>query len=171
MNLPFTGHFVNAVDAKGRVSVPSDFREQAATRCRRMAEPGETSIKENELRMEIHPSFNRIRVYDVIGIRQLAAKLEAGISGIDAAEQDEVLSAKGSSRFGGMTVTTFDNVGRLVLPPHLREFAEIGDYAVFWGSTYFFEIFSPQHATTHFANDIPNARLLAWDLKQKGIRL
>lgn len=122
----FLNTFTNKVDKKGRVSVPSTFRN---------------AVKNS--------SFQGVIAYAVPG--------EAAIEGSDIA-RFEALSEHIDDSFGpfseepddiAMTILAgaaelgFDPEGRVILPPHLRDHAGIGDAAVFAGMGKRFKIYAP----------------------------
>lgn len=168
VNHPFKGYALNAVDAKGRVSVPSEFREQIGTRCRAYA-PGDDSISDKELAIAIHEDFDRLVAYDAIGVRKLSSDLGESVADLPAAERRKALADMARGEIGGTTPASFDGAGRLVLPPMLREFAGIGDFALFWGNTAFFEIWDPAKARIAFAGDRRNLAILDYLLRERKI--
>jgi MraZ protein len=169
LDLPFEGYALNAVDAKGRVSVPSDFRDLIANRCRTFA-PGDASISETSLSMSLADEEDRPRlmVYDAVGVRRLASELRAGLVDLPAAERRKALAEVGGDEMA-RAKANFDSVGRLVLPEMLRDFAEIEGLALFWGNIEFFEIWNPLKALEAWADKPNRLRTVRYLLKQKGI--
>lgn len=168
VNHPFQGYALNAVDAKGRVSVPSNFRELIATRCRAYA-PGDASISETELSISLSEEEDRLFAYDAIGIRKLSTDLRESVSDLPAAERRKALAALGSDEIGITTAVSFDSAGRLVLPEMLRDFAGIDKLALFWGNIDFFEIWDPLKAREAWANSPGKLKTLNYLLKQRGV--
>ena len=150
--------------------MPADFRKLIGTRCATYA-PGDSSIKDNELGLVIHPDFDRIRGFDQIGLRQLSGVLREAVAEVSAADRAEALAMRGQSAIGATTAATFDPNGRLVLPPMLRKFAGIGDYALFWGNVDFFEIWDPAKARAAFAGDKVKSAILDYLIDEKGLKL
>ncbi len=167
LDLPFEGVALNAVDAKGRVSVPSDLRDLIATRCRAFAS-GDISISETSLSLGLADEGDRLMVYDAIGVRQLSRELRAGLADLPAAARRKALADVGGDEMNRSRVS-FDSVGRLVLPEMLRDFAEIGGFALFWGNIDFFEIWNPLKALDAWADKPNRLRTVRYLLKQKGI--
>lgn len=167
---PFLGHALNAVDAKGRVSVPADFRSLIETRCRIYA-LADDPVNEKELRIGLHEAEDRLQVLDAIAARQLTQDLRASVSDLPAAERRKALLEMQSDELGTLTPVSFDGAGRMVLPPMLRDFAAIEDLALFWGVGDQFEIWSPRAARAAFAGSKRKLMTLDYLLKDRGVTL
>ena len=165
---PFLGHALNAVDAKGRVSVPADFRSLIETRCRLYALPNDP-VNDKELRLGLHEAGDRLQALDAIAGRQLTQDLRESVSELPAAERRKVLREIQSDELGTLTPVTFDGAGRMVLPPMLRDFAGITDLALFWGVGDQFEIWSPPVARAAFAESKRKLMTLDYLLKERGV--
>ncbi|WP_174273502.1 division/cell wall cluster transcriptional repressor MraZ [Sphingomonas bacterium] len=170
INHPFRGYALNAVDAKGRVSVPAAFRDLIAVRCATYA-PGDVSVDDKQLGIVISEEMDRLVAYDAIGDRQQARDLRDSLADLPAAERRKALADLGRGEVGGTTPVSFDSAGRLVLPQTVRSLAGIGDLALFWGNIDFFEIWDPARAREAFASDRRNRAILDALLKEKGIAL
>lgn len=139
----FHGSALNAVDAKGRVSIPSSFRNVIDRRARRAALPGET-IDDKIVLIGEHEKYPCLQAFDSTYSRVLYTKLEQrvalmeGVDPLDAME-DEQLDA-----FGTANEVSYDGGGRMVLSPLLRSIAGIGDLAFFVGGATTFQIWNPQ---------------------------
>src|SRR3954468_9025387 len=81
----FVGHALNAVDAKGRVSVPAAFRSQIDRRAKN--DGGKDADK--ELMIAPHPKRDRLRAYDAFGLRDLTAELRESVADLPAAARRE----------------------------------------------------------------------------------
>jgi MraZ protein len=166
---PFLGHALNAVDAKGRVSVPADFRGLIETRCRVHALPGDP-VNDKELRIGLHENGDRLQALDAIASRQLTQDLRESVSELPAAERRRALRDMQSDELGTLSVVSFDAAGRMVLPPMLRDFAGIEDLALFWGVGDQFEIWSPRTAHAAFADSKRKLMTLEYLLKERGVQ-
>jgi MraZ protein len=166
---PFLGHALNAVDAKGRVSVPADFRSLIETRCRIYALPNDP-VNDKELRLALHEDGDRLMVLDAIASRQLTQDLRESVSELPAAERRKVLREMQSDELGTLTPVSFDSAGRMVLPPMLRDFAGIEDLALFWGVGDQFEIWSPKAARAAFDGSKRKLMTLDYLLKEREAR-
>ncbi|UAK24935.1 division/cell wall cluster transcriptional repressor MraZ [Sphingomonas nostoxanthinifaciens] len=165
---PFTGYALNAVDAKGRVSVPAPFRELIATRCLVYA-AGDASVKDNVLQIGTNEEMDRLLAYDAIAQRQISHDLRESVSDLPAAERRKMVAELGSGDLGATDRVTFDPAGRMVIPPMLREFAGIGEHALFWGTVDYFEIWDPIAAREAFADNLRKRKIVDYLLRERGI--
>ena len=167
---PFLGHALNAVDAKGRVSVPADFRSLIETRCRLYALANDP-VNDKELRIGLSESEDRLQALDAIASRQLTQDLRASVSELPAAERRKALRDIQSDELGTLTPVSFDTAGRMVLPPMMRKFAGIEEFALFWGVGDQFEIWNPKAARKAFAGSKRKLMTLDYLLKDRGVTL
>lgn len=145
----FVGHALNAVDAKGRVSVPAAFRAQIERRAR--DDGGKDADK--ELMIAPHAQRDRLRAYDAIGLRDLSTAMRDSISEVPAADRREALERERRKELTAFQPIAFDSAGRMVLSPLLRKLGKIDDLAFFVGMEDYFEIWSPENARVAFADD------------------
>jgi len=117
----FLGQFAHNVDTKGRLTVPVRFRASLA------AGAFVTQGFERNLMVYTTDSFERL------------AKRANMLSSTDP-------EARAVRRmiFGGATEVSLDSVGRILIPPFLREFAELKDEVTVVGVGEYFEIWSTQ---------------------------
>ncbi len=117
----FLGQFAHNVDAKGRLTVPVRFRASLA------AGAFVTQGFERNLMVYTTDSFERL------------AKRANVLSSTDP-------EARAVRRmiFGGATEVSLDSVGRILIPPFLREFAELKEEVTVVGVGEYFEIWSTQ---------------------------
>jgi MraZ protein len=160
----FIGHALNAVDAKGRVSVPASFRLQIE---RRAKEDG-AKEPEKELMIALHPKGDRLRAYDPIGLRDLSAELRDSVSDLPAAARREAHETARRRELTALTPVAFDSAGRMVLSPLLRKLGKIGDLAFFAGMEDHFEIWSPATARIGFADDPVMLEMLDFYLAERS---
>lgn len=144
----FYGHGLNAVDAKGRVSVPAVFRSQIERRAKEVG--GEP---EKELAIAPHPNADRLRAFDAVGLRDLSAALRESVADMPAAARREALAEARRTELPALTQVGFDSAGRMVLSPLLRKLGKIGDLAFFVGMDDHVEIWGPENARVAFANN------------------
>ena len=164
---PFIGYALNAVDAKGRVSVPAAFRDLIATRCKIYA-ADDATVKDKELQMGLHQDLDRLQAFDAIAQRQVSRDLREAVADLPGAERRRALANLGRGELGNTQPVSFDSAGRMVLPPMLREFAGIGDLALFWGTIDYFEIWDPMRARAAFADDKRNLMMIDYLLRERG---
>lgn len=149
---PFAGHALNAVDAKGRVSVPASFRGTVQQRLRANGAPVDEKGL-GSLMIMPHPKGDRLLAYDQVGINQLREELRASVSDLPRAEQREALEKLRRAELGNMVPVPYDGAGRMVLPPVLRELGGIGELAYFIGMDDHLEIWATDRAEAAFADE------------------
>lgn len=146
---PFAGHALNALDAKGRVSVPASFRGTVTQRLR--AHGAGADEKGGQLMITPHPKGDRLLAYDQVGITQLTEELRESVADLPAAERREALAELRREVIGNMVAVPYDGAGRMVLPPVLREVGGFADLAYFMGVDDHLEIWAPERAEEAFA--------------------
>ena len=124
MNL-FVSTFVNKIDKKGRVSLPSIFRS---------ALPKD---HKNEIILSKSLRNNVIDGLSVQRVHEIAKR----INNLDFfSEEHEDFS---TSIFSEMIPTNLDREGRFLLPEKFKKFADIKDEVTFIGQGYYFQIVNP----------------------------
>ena len=128
--LMFVGTTANGIDAKGRVSVPAEFRA--------------TVTAEGFAGIYVWPSFNGAFL-EGGGPRLLASFGEAVET---LPPYDKARTAIERVIFGGAKPLMFDSTGRVSMPKGFGDHAGLSSQAVFIGMGKRFEIWSPEaHAT------------------------
>ena len=130
----FRGNALNAVDAKGRVSVPAFIRQKIERRS-----------DERAIVLARHEVFPCLVGYDTDYARVIAEENERR----RLREEDSDPLAQYARAYLTMADTAelpYDGSGRVVLPTRLRRKAGIDDLALFVGVAGTFEIWSPQVA-------------------------
>ena len=124
MNL-FVSTFVNKIDKKGRVSLPSIFRSALPT------------DHKNEIILSKSLRNNVIDGLSVQRVHEIAKR----INNLDFfSEEHEDFS---TSIFSEMIPTNLDREGRFLLPEKFKKFADIKDEVTFIGQGYYFQIVNP----------------------------
>jgi MraZ protein len=160
----FQGHALNAVDAKGRVSVPAGFRALIEKRALKVGlDP------DNTLMIGEHANGACLTALDPVASAELDQMLREGVADLPAAERLAKLENDRAEAFGSLESVKFDGAGRMVLSPLLRALGEIEDHAFFLGAGSSFQIWSPSKAMASFEPGSRNAKTLAFLLKEKGI--
>lgn len=120
----FRGRFVHTLDSKGRVSIPTKFREIL-----RAKYDGHLIITNWDRCLLTYPS-------------EEWKKIEKRLSILPGFGGDE----RSCQRFfmSGATECTIDPQGRVLIPPSLREYAELDKEVVFVGMITGFEVWSKQ---------------------------
>ena len=125
----FVSTFVNKIDKKGRVSLPSVFRS---------ALPNDYK---NEIILLRSVRNKSIEGLSVLRVNEIASR----INNLDffSDEHDDFTT----SIFSEMLPTNLDNEGRFLLPENLKNFASIKNEVAFIGQGYFFQIVNPKTAS------------------------
>jgi MraZ protein len=125
----FVSTFINKIDKKGRVSLPSIFRSALPKDHR------------NEIILLKSLRNKSIEGLSVIRVNEIAQR----INSLDffSDEHDDFTT----SIFSEMLPTNLDKEGRFLLPEKLKEFAKIKDEVAFIGQGFFFQIVNPKVAS------------------------
>ena len=132
----FQGSALNAVDGKGRLSVPSFIRQTIELRG-----GGSHAV------LSVHPSFDCILGYDSkyaetlweSASRQREKEVDEGADPLLAFDRDGAL-------FGRALKVPYDGSGRIILPNRLKKRARIDDLAMFYGMGGVFTVWNPKLA-------------------------
>jgi MraZ protein len=130
----FQGSALNAVDAKGRVSIPASLRSVIERR-------GDSKT----IVLAKHETFPCLSAYDpayaALKHLKLERLLEKEETSPDAAldYQQRNLMA-----FGATEETPYDSSGRIVMPPMMRRKGGIEELALFMGAGETFQIWNPR---------------------------
>jgi MraZ protein len=150
----FRGNALNAVDAKGRVSVPAFIRQKIERRS-----------DEKAIVLARHEAFPCLVGYDTRYAEIVAEENERK----RLKEEDSDPLAHYSRAYltmGDTGEVPYDGSGRIVLPPRIRRKAAIEDLALFVGVGGTFEIWNPRVAVEQ--GPAPLAELAADWLEEKG---
>jgi MraZ protein len=149
----FRGSALNAVDAKGRLSVPAFIRQKIERRS-----------DEKMLVLALHPDFPCLVGYDAnySATMQERAEKRLGDNPDPFAELE-----MNANLFAGTVDVPYDPSGRIIMPPRLKRRAGIDDLALFIGMGGDFQIWNPQ---TALKSESSVLRDLAADLlEEKGV--
>ena len=142
----FVSTFVNKIDKKGRVSLPSIFRS---------ALPKDYK---NEIILVKSLRNKAIEGLSVIRVKEIAQR----INNLDyfSDEHDDFTT----SIFSEMIPTNLDKEGRFLLPEKLKDFANIKEEVTFIGQGHFFQIVNPK-----IAIDLKNKSRTRLNLNKKTL--
>jgi MraZ protein len=130
----FQGSALNAVDAKGRVSIPAFLRGVIERR-------GDART----IVLAKHESFACLSAYDPAYAALKHAKLERLLekeeTGADAQLEYQ---QRNLMAFAATEEVPYDSSGRIVFPPMMRRKGQIGDLALFLGAGETFQIWNPE---------------------------
>ena len=120
---------MNGVDAKHRLSVPAPLRETIEARSQMKA-------------LVLSPAEHApcLIGYDVTYFARIEARLEAEF----AQDFGPGRSLKARTLFAMTEQLKYDDTGRIILSPTLRDAGEIGGEALFMGAGDYFELWSPE---------------------------
>ncbi len=164
----FLGNALNAVDAKGRVSLPSDFRAVIERRARAAAATGNV-LDAKTVSIGEHEKHGCLQAFDATYAAALFRQLQQRVA--DAEDQMAALDDAQADAFGAMLPVSFDSAGRMVLSAQLRATAGIRDLAFFVGSGQTFQIWNPERYLEEQADKARVCRTLRFLLSERGIEL
>lgn len=130
----FLSKYINKIDKKGRISIPAIYRSILA--------------KEEINGIVVYPSFknNCIEACSMARITELSELIEQ----LDPYSPER--DAFETVILGESIHLHFDNEGRVTLPSHLIDMAQIQDNACIVGKGAVFEIWQPESFNTHLQN-------------------
>lgn len=140
----FLSTYINKLDGKGRVSVPSSYRS-----------------------MLTHPEFSGIIAYESISNQCIEAcsheritHLSESIDNLDPYSDER--DAFATIILGGSLKLAFDSEGRILIPENLIKFANLSEKVCFVGKGQTFEIWNPSDFQAHYEK----AKILATEKRQ-----
>jgi MraZ protein len=151
----FNGSALNAVDAKGRLSVPAFIRSVVERRSDAKA-----------IIIGVHEVDPCLTAYDRNHARNLFNENER--RRLTEEERDPRAHFSRARRTFGVTEEVpYDSSGRIILPPMMRKRGRIEDLALFVGVGGTFEIWNPRLALESGDEDLRD--LAAWRLEERGV--
>ena len=129
----FQGSALNAVDAKGRVSVPAFLRSVIERR-------GDAKT----IVLAKHESFPCLSAYDPAYAALTHAKLERLLEKVETNPDAQLeYQQRNLMAFAATEEVPYDSSGRIVLPPMMRRKGQIEELALFLGTGETFQIWNP----------------------------
>jgi MraZ protein len=162
----FQGHALNAVDAKGRVSVPAAFRSLIEKRAL-----ANGLNPENVLEIGEHKSGDCLTALDAVASAEVDRMLQEKVADLPAAERMDALEAERFDAFGSLEKASYDGAGRMSLSPMLRSLGQVEDLAFFIGVGSSFQIWNPRVALEKLPATSRVRRPLQFLLSERGIVL
>lgn len=137
----FFGQFEHIIDAKGRLTIPSNFRD--------MLPDGIFVMQGFDGNLTVYP-------------KEHFEHIAANTGKMSITDSDTRLLRR--FLFSKTVKLEFDSAGRILLPSYLREFAHLDSNVVIIGAYDNFEIWSPElwHKQEELMND-PQANASRWD--------
>lgn len=151
----FKGYAINAVDAKGRLSIPASYRATIETR---------SIAKEITLSLRFDP--NHIRGYDDYYSDHIYQQIERRY----APDEEAARAAALQREFGFVEPLPYDANGRVMLPAATRAAAGIGKLACFIAFADYFEIWDPARLIASERADAATKFYVETLLKERGGR-
>lgn len=144
----FIGNHQNKLDAKGRVSIPAQFRSVL----KKMSHAGEGAAVAT---MYLRPShqYPCIEGWTELGFEALSAPLAEGYNLFSQEHEDFVMAV-----FGSACVMETDKEGRIVLPANLVAHAGLKENVVFIGTRNTFQIWEPEAGLRRLAEATEKVR-------------
>jgi MraZ protein len=154
----FIGTHQNKLDAKGRVSVPAQFRSVL----KKMSHAGESATV---TAMYLRPShqYPCIEGWSELGFEALSAPLAAGYTQFSQEHEDFVMAL-----FGNACALESDKEGRIMLPAALLAHAGVTDSVVFIGTRNTFQIWEPEAGARRQAEATERTRSAGFTLRTAG---
>lgn len=156
----FQGSALNAVDAKGRVSVPAFLRSVIERR-------GDART----IVLAKHDSFPALSAYDPAYAAMKHAKLERLLEKQETDPSAELEYARRTMMaFGATEEVPYDSSGRILIPPMMRAKGKIEDLGLFIGVGETFQIWNPMLflADKNIPDDMKD--IARFRLDERGIR-
>src|SRR5436305_3811855 len=130
----FQGSALNAVDGKGRVSIPAFLRSVIERR-------GDART----IVLAKHEAFPCLSAYDPGYAALKHAKLERLLEKEETNPDAQLdYQQRNLMAFAATEEVPYDSSGRIVMPPMMRRNGQIGDLALFLGTGETFQIWNPQ---------------------------
>ena len=130
----FQGSALNAVDAKGRVSVPAFLRSVIERR-------GDAKT----IVLAKHESFPCLSAYDPAYAALKHAKLERLLEKEETNPEAQIdYQQRNLMAFAATEETPYDSSGRILFPPMMRRKGQIEDLALFLGAGETFQVWNPR---------------------------
>lgn len=167
----FHGSALNAVDAKGRVSLPATFRTVIERRTHRALIPGEFPATDKTILLGEHERMPCLQGFDPAYSPMLHTYVEQRVDAAGAeADRMSAMDDAQMDVFGAANPVAYDDAGRMVLSPLLRALSGIEGLAFFLGAGATFQIWHPQHFLDQCQDKPRVIRALEFMLKERAAK-
>ena len=164
----FSGGAVNALDAKGRVSLPSTFRDVIA---RRLQAAGFVqSDEQRSIFVRQHKMLPCLQGFDIVHQARLVASMEEEVAELRGIERDDALEELHGDILGPARPINYDSAGRMNLPQSLRDDVALKDLAYFVTAGESFQIWSPEAYRETYRDKPIRVRAMDGLLAERGAR-
>ena len=155
----FQGSALNAVDAKGRVSIPAFLRSVVERR-------GDART----IVLAKHEAFPALSAYDPAYAALKHAKLERLLEKEETnPDADMAYQQRNLLAFAASEEVPYDTSGRIVIPPLMRRKGSIADLALFLGTGETFQIWNPYSFLEHDHVPEDMKEIARYRLEERGI--
>lgn len=165
----FLGHWLNAVDAKGRVSLPAPLRQVVEKRLRPDLPSSEFPPDERKINLGEHEELTCLEGFDPTYTRYLAEEVTRR-AGKDGDGGLAAWNREAADLFSAAVPVNFDEVGRMVISAMHRSFVGITNLAFFVGVGRSFQIWSPENFRREQAGNKRALRALDYMLAERAGR-
>lgn len=167
----FHGNFLNAVDAKGRVSLPAAFRAVVEKRVHPGLAASEFPAADRVVLVGPHEELDCLVGYDATYSRYLDAALAKRAENEGEGDELKAWDRVAGNAYGYTAPANYDDVGRMVLTSVNRGMAGISNLAFFFGNGRNFQIWSPDAYRAAVADQPRVLRMFDLMLADKGVKL
>ena len=173
----FRGSALNAIDAKGRVSLPAEIRSTIQSRHRRAVhesgyDPSLTDPRAGKSATLVKDSRRGCLIgYDEVYANHYLAEIERRHADKTGEERERAIQ-QDQGYFGGSEDLPWDVNGRIVMSPRMRARAGIDGFAYFFSRGLTFELWNPaRFYEAHKDSDRDLAEECRLDCEERGIAL
>jgi MraZ protein len=157
----FQGSALNAVDAKGRVSVPAFLRSVIERR-------GDSKT----IVLAKHENFPCLSAYDPAYAALKHAKLERLLEKEETSPDAQLeYQQRNLMAFAATEETPYDSSGRILFPPMMRRKGQIEDLALFLGTGETFQLWNPRLFLAEPAIPEDMKDIARFRLEERGVSL
>lgn len=157
----YQGYALQAVDKKGRLSIPSDLRAPLI----------HNSGGARELMIGDEPGLPCMVAYDRAWSLALKARFEDDLKFARDNGEEVNRAVSALTTFGNVDSVQFDEAGRFILPGFVIEDLELTDFAFFSGAADVFHIWNPRQLIADTRVPESTRRRCAYEMKVKGVAL
>ena len=177
----FRGRALNAIDAKGRVSLPADYRATILSRYRRsvhesgydpaLSDPDERPRAGKSASLVKDPERPCLIGYDDVFASAYLARIGERHADKTGVERERAM-LRDQGYFGASEELAWDVNGRIVLAPRMRQRAGIDGHVYFFARGETFELWNPAAFYHAHKEDQPDlAEDCRLDCDERGIAL
>lgn len=173
----FRGRALNAIDAKGRVSLPADYRATILSRYRRVAhetgyDPALSDPRAGKtISLAKHPERACLIGYDDVYANAHLATIAERHADKTGVERERAITDD-QGFFGASEDLAWDMNGRIVLSPRMRKRGGIDGYVYFFARGHNVELWNPATFYHAHKDERPDwAEECRLDCEERGIAL